>query len=125
MGVSITVALAEAAAELKARGISDARLDASVLLGHTTRQDRTFLIAHGDVELSPGQLQKFQKLVIRRADGEPLQYLTGRQEFFKLDFEVTPDVLIPRPETELIVEAVLDLFPTAAAFDFADAGTGS
>jgi release factor glutamine methyltransferase len=70
-------------------------------------------------------LQAFQGFVDRRAGGEPLQYITRHQEFFKLDFEVTPDVLIPRPETELIVEAVLGVFPGTSEFTFADVGTGS
>src|SRR4029077_19910862 len=74
---------------------------------------------------SSEEWQAFRGFVDRRAGGEPLQYITGHQEFFKFAFEVTPDVLIPRPETEFIVEAVLGLFPRVSEFTFADVGTGS
>ncbi|HYW74003.1 MAG TPA: peptide chain release factor N(5)-glutamine methyltransferase [Pyrinomonadaceae bacterium] len=125
MGVSIAAAIAEATAKLKTQGVTAPRLEASLLLEHAIKRDRTFIIAHSEVELSPEQSQAFERFLARRADGEPLQYITGHQEFFKLDFEVTPDVLIPRPETELIVETILDLFPPATPFRFADVGTGS
>ena len=71
------------------------------------------------------QFDQYQALVARRAGGYPLQYLTGHQEFFQLDFEVTPDVLIPRPETELIVEVGIEILKDKAAPCFADLGTGS
>jgi release factor glutamine methyltransferase len=125
MGVSIAKAIAEAAAKLDGQGVSQPRLEASLLIAHTIQCDRTFLIGHSDREVSSEELQAFHGFVRRRAGGEPLQYITGHQEFFKLDFEVTPDVLVPRPETELIVEAVLGLFPRTAEFTFADVGTGS
>jgi release factor glutamine methyltransferase len=125
MGASIARAIAEAAAKLDSRGVSHPRLEASLLLEHTIHCDRTFVIGHSDRELSSKELQAFQGFVERRVGGEPLHYITGHQEFFKLDFEVTPDVLVPRPETELIVEAVLSLFPDTSEFTFADVGTGS
>jgi release factor glutamine methyltransferase len=125
MGVSIARAITEAAANLDDQGISQPRLEASLLIAHTLQCNRTFVIGHRDRELSNEELQAFHGVVHRRAGGEPLQYITGHQEFFKLDFGVTPDVLIPRPETELIVEAVLGLFPRTAKFTFADVGTGS
>ena len=125
MGASIARAIAEAAAKLASRGVTPSRLEASLLLEHAIQCDRTFVIGHSDRELSSEELQAFQDLVDRRAGGEPLQYITRHQEFFKLDFEVTPDVLIPRPETELIVEAVLGVFPGTSEFTFADVGTGS
>lgn len=125
MGASIARAIAEAAAKLDSRGVTPSRLEASLLLEHAIQCDRTFVIGHSDRELSSRELQAFQGFVDRRAGGEPLQYITRHQEFFKLDFEVTPDVLIPRPETELIVEAVLGVFPGTSEFTFADVGTGS
>jgi len=125
MDVSIATALNQAADKLQTQEVDEPRMDAALLLSHTLGRDRTFLIAHDDELLSAEQSRIFDDLVLRRASGEPLQYLTGHQEFFKLDFEVTPDVLIPRPETELIVEAVLELFPQNAEFNFADVGTGS
>lgn len=124
MSVSIGSALSEAARTLAAN-ISEPRLDAALLLSHVIGRDRAFLIAHPEVTIAGPQLKEFEELIARRAQGEPLQYLTGHQEFFKLDFEVTPDVLIPRPETELIVEAALELVDPNAAFAFADLGIGS
>ena len=125
MDVSIATAIKEAAEKLGAHGVDQPRLEAALLLGQTLGCTRAFLIAHDDQSLSPEQAQVFAGFISRRASGEPLQYITGHQEFFKLDFAVTPDVLIPRPETELIVEAALDLFPRDADFSFADVGTGS
>jgi release factor glutamine methyltransferase len=125
MDVSIATTINEAARKLRAHNVGEPRLEAALLLCHVIGCDRAFLIAHDDRTLSSDQSQAFNAFVSRRAAGEPLQYLTGHQEFFKLDFLVTPDVLIPRPETELIVEAVLELFPRGAEFTFADVGTGS
>ena len=125
MAVSIGAALGEAAQGLRNHGITEPRLDAALLLGHILQRDRAFLVAHTDDELSPAHLEAFHNLTSRRSIGEPLQYLTQHQEFFKLDFEVTPDVLIPRPETELLVEAALDVLPASSKLDFVDLGTGS
>src|SRR5215471_13236721 len=125
MPVSIGAALTEAAEGLRSHGIIEPRLEASLLLGHVLRRDRAYLIAHNEQELRPDQLEVIRSFVDRRASGEPLQYLTKHQEFFKLDFEVTPDVLIPRPETELLVEAALDVLLPNSKLQFADLGTGS
>ena len=125
MPVSIAQAVAEAAEKLRRGGVNEARSEATLLLGHTLGRDRAFAIAHADGEVPTERLVRFREFVARRAAGEPLQYITGHQEFFRLDFEVTPAVLIPRPETELIVEAVLELFRNTASFSFADIGTGS
>lgn len=83
------------------------RLDAESLLIHVVGRDRAWLLAHPDAHLLTEQVGRVRELVSRREAHEPLQYLTGRQEFFGLDLCVTEDVLIPRPETELLVEAVL------------------
>jgi len=125
MPVSIGDVLTEAAEELRSQGIIEPRLEASLLLGHVLQRDRAYLIAHNEQELRPDQLVVIRSFVDRRANGEPLQYLTNHQEFFKLDFEVTPDVLIPRPETESLVEAALDVLPPNSKLQFADLGTGS
>ncbi len=124
MSVSIDYALASAAQTLRTAGIDQPQTDASLLLADLLRRDRAYLIAHADSELRAAEHEEFQSRVARRAAGEPLQYIMGRQQFFKLDFEVTPDVLIPRPETELIVEAALEL-ADQRAINFADVGTGS
>ena len=114
--------------------ISIARRDAETLLLHVLRpegRDRAWLLAHPEAPLAPAQTAAFFGLVGRRAKNEPIQYLTGRQEFYGLDLQVTPDVLIPRPETELLVEAVLSWFAaqktesTHAQLQIADVGTGS
>ena len=125
MSATIKIALTEGAASLKKAGVDDPRNQASLLLMHLLERDRTFLLAHPETNLSAKQFEQYQALVTRRAEGYPLQYLTGRQEFFQLDFEVTPDVLIPRPETELIVEVGIEILRDKPAPCFADLGTGS
>jgi release factor glutamine methyltransferase len=125
MSVSIGAALREAAEQLRGHEIHEPRREAALLLGHILRRDRAFVFAHIDEDLSPEQLEVLGGLVSRRGGGEPLQYITEHQEFFKLDFEVTPDVLIPRPETELVVEGALDVLPRDRQSEFVDVGTGS
>jgi release factor glutamine methyltransferase len=122
---SIEDAVREGAQRLREGGVAESRRDAGSLLAHVLDRDRTFVIAHAGDELNDEQFETFQSLIKRRAAGEPLQYITGHQEFFKLDFEVSPSVLIPRPETELIVEAALALLPDDRAARIADIGTGS
>ena len=123
---NIREALTEASARLRAAGIADARPDARALLAHTLARDHAFLIAHSDDELELSALALFRARVGRRAAGEPVQYITGRQEFYGLDFEVNRAVLIPRPETELLVESALELLRDGdAAPRICDVGTGS
>jgi release factor glutamine methyltransferase len=122
----IAEALTKAAADLRAAGIPDARADARALLSDTLGRDHAFLIAHSADELEPGALALFRERIARRATGEPVQYITGRQEFYGLDFEVSPAVLIPRPETELLVETALALLRDGDAPPLVcDVGTGS
>ena len=83
------------------------RRDAETLLMHVLGRNRAWLIAHPEAGVAPGAEAAFQALLVRRAAGEPVQHLTGTQEFFGLDLRVTPDVLIPRPETEHVVETIL------------------
>jgi release factor glutamine methyltransferase len=107
--------------------VSDtARLDAQVLLAHLLEKPRAWLLAHPEAELIPGQERVLEELAARLEAGEPLPYLLGHWEFFGLDFTVTPSVLIPRPETELLVEqaqAWLRSHPLRRSA--ADVGTGS
>ena len=123
--LKIAEALQEASAALRASGVADARADARALLSHTLARGHAFLVAHSDDELEPHDLTLFRERVARRAEGEPVQYITGRQEFYGLDFEVNPAVLIPRPETELVVETALELLRGADAPRVCDVGTGS
>jgi len=125
--MKIREALTEASAALRAAGIGDARPDARALLADTLARDHAFLIAHSEDELDTDARALFQERIRRRAAGEPVQYITGRQEFYGLDFEVNPAVLIPRPETELLVEVALELLreKTDAPPLVCDVGTGS
>jgi release factor glutamine methyltransferase len=112
------------AAELLRASPLDA-VDARVLLAHTLGWTRTQLITRADTPLDAAAIARYLALEARRAAGEPVAQLVGAREFFGLAFEVTPDVLIPRPETELLVEAALDTLDGAAAPRVLDLGTGS
>jgi len=100
-------------------------VDAQVLLAHVLGVDRAWLIGHATEELPRASADAFFALAKRRRDGEPVAYLTGRREFYGLDLAVTPAVLIPRPETETLVEVVLERLPADRATHVADLGTGS
>ena len=99
------------------------RIEAEILLCHAAGQDRTWLYAHGSDPLAPAVAATYAKFVARRQAGEPIAYLIGRREFWNLQLEVGPAVLIPRPETELLVEAALARCPDAR--QIVDLGTGS
>jgi release factor glutamine methyltransferase len=101
-------------------------LDAQVVLAHALGQSRTWLLAHPEADLSAPQLASVEEALARLEAGAPLPYVLGRWEFFGLDFNVTPDVLIPRPETELLVEkAIAWLKASPERRSVADIGTGS
>jgi release factor glutamine methyltransferase len=119
----IAEVLREASQILERGGVPEARREAGSLLSFVIGKDRTFLISHAEDELDDQQVNQFRDVVERRAAGEPLQYITGVQDFFGREFRVTPDVLIPRPETELLVEAALEV--NRAAKFICDVGTGS
>ena len=112
------------------RHVPSAQLAAELLLMHVLGCDRGYLHAHPERELSPESIEHYMRLIAERATGKPTQYITGHQEFWGLDFQVTPEVLIPRPETEHLVETVLDLtqrygLEIDARLRIADVGTGS
>lgn len=127
MQSSVHQAIAAARRTLAEAGIppADAALDAEVLARHALGWDRAALIARGREHPPPGFEERFAHLVSRRAAREPVAYITGVREFWGRDFAVSPDVLIPRPETELIVEAVLELSRARVPNTIADVGTGS
>jgi release factor glutamine methyltransferase len=103
-----------------------ARRDAETLALHLLHRDRAWLLTHPDTELTPTQLQRLNELTHRRAAHEPLQHLTGQQEFYGLPLRVTPDTLIPRPETEHLVEAAIAWAATQPhALRILDVGTGT
>ncbi|MEK6302256.1 MAG: peptide chain release factor N(5)-glutamine methyltransferase [Acidobacteriota bacterium] len=125
---SITKVITEGAARLKASAVADERRTAGVLLCHVLGIDRTHLLTKSDELVAASEYETYLTLIERRAAGEPLQYITGHQEFYGLDFVVTPDVLIPRPETEFLVERVVKLasdFPKEESLLIVDLGTGS
>lgn len=101
------------------------RIDAEFLLAHVLGRPRAWLYAHAEDALVAQQLERFQTLVARRRAGEPVAYLTGRRGFWSLDLSVTTDTLIPRPETELLVELALARLPVAQSASVLDLGTGS
>ena len=101
------------------------RIDAELLLLHVLGQSRSWLYAHAEDAIGRDVQAAFEALLERRAAGEPVAYLTGRRGFWTLELEVTPATLIPRPETELLVELALQRLPREAAKRVADLGTGS
>lgn len=108
------------------KGIDAPRLDAEVLLSHVLKKERIHLYVHFDEPLETVELAEYRELVKRRVQHVPVAYLTGHREFMGLDFEVTPDVLIPRPETELLVQTAIEgLRAVEGQKRFADIGTGS
>lgn len=100
-------------------------VDAQVLLAHVLGVDRAWLVGHATDELARASADAFFALAKRCRDGEPVAYLTGRREFYGLDLAVTPAVLVPRPETETLVEVVLERLPAERPTRVADLGTGS
>ena len=110
--------------------MQSADLEASLLLGMATGLDRLGMITHTGMALEPAMVEAFEAYMARREAYEPLQYITGKQEFMSLEFLVTPEVLIPRPETEHLVEAILDIEedaggPPEDGRQVVDIGTGS
>jgi len=106
--MDIRTALKQGLAKLRAAGIPSHTLAGELLLLHVLGRDRTWIYAHPEEEIPAADARFFSELIARRLSGEPTQYLTGKQEFWGLEFEVTPDVLIPRPETEHVMEVALD-----------------
>ena len=104
---------------------SSARLDAEVLLAHVLNKTRTRLRGWPDDPVPANQVARYRELIARRAGGEPVAYLTGIREFWSLSLEVTPETLIPRPETERLVEVALALIPGGEPLVVADLGTGT
>src|SRR6202521_836360 len=135
--MDIRTVLKEGIAQLSAAHVPSHTLAAELLLMHALDCDRTWLYSHPEEIVAPATAERFFALVARRAAGEPTQYLTGKQEFWGLEFEVTPDVLIPRPETEHVAESAFDRLAVreiragrpqkndGAGLRIADIGTGS
>jgi release factor glutamine methyltransferase len=122
---NIAETLRKATEILQASGLAEPRREAGSLLAFALKKDRTFLITHDKYELSLAEEAGFQAILERRAAREPLQYITGRQEFYGLDFMVAAGVLIPRPETEMIVENAIEILKPLERSRFCEIGTGS
>src|SRR6267142_1316556 len=135
--MDIRTALKTGIRQLREANAPSFTLAAELLLLHVVGRNRTWLYAHPEEILSDTDANRFLDLITRRAAGEPTQHLTGKQEFWGLEFEVTPDVLIPRPETEHIIEVALDRLAVrerragrkqtlaGEGLQIADIGTGS
>ena len=123
----LTLSVGEAlAAECQLNTISTSpRLDIQLLLMHTMGQTRSWLLTHNDQRLTAAELEQFQILLSRRKTGEPVAYLLGTQGFWDMDLMVSSDTLIPRPETELLIELLLEALPAGEAIKLIDLGTGT
>ncbi|TAH31710.1 peptide chain release factor N(5)-glutamine methyltransferase [Candidatus Saccharibacteria bacterium] len=130
---TITAWFQEAEQRFSNTDLPSPRLDAELLLAHALEVDRTWLHAHGDEVLTAQQLTKLEHLITRRLNREPIAYITGRKEFYGREFIVTPDVLIPRPESETMIDLLKSLHPAILAktprskeqIFLIDVGTGS
>ena len=121
---SITAVLATAASRLSS--VSDsARLDAEILLARSINMPRSYLFAHPEEELDKNAVQRLAETIERRLNGEPMAYITGIKEFWSLELLVTSATLVPRPETELLVDLALREIPQDAGWQVLDLGTGS
>ncbi len=118
-------ALATAVERLDAADVGSPRMNAEGLLMFVLGADRAYLYAHPERELTAEEAARYEGVLAQRATGVPSQYITGHQEFWGLDFVVSPAVLIPRPETEHLVEAVLELARGVQCPKIVDVGTGS
>ncbi len=125
--ITVGRAIVSASQRLSEAGCDTPRLDAQVILAHVLGQDRSWLFAHHDYQLSDQEIERYTELIARRARREPVAYLIGRKEFYGLEFLVDRRVLIPRPETELLVDAALGQIASRSREPVlvADVGTGS
>jgi release factor glutamine methyltransferase len=132
--LSLRTSLSEAIAQLSRANVASPGLAAELLLMHTLGREKVWIYGHPECELEAAERERFFDLIARRLSGIPTQHLTGHQEFWGLDFEVTPDVLIPRPETEHLIEVALERLGAATgassprrleSFQIADVCTGS
>lgn len=126
MSDPVSIEKALSAATDKLRGISEAaRLEAELLLARAIDMPRSFLFAHPEDELDDDALQRLDETVMRRLAGEPMAYITGSKEFWSMQLAVSPATLVPRPETELLVDIALRDIPRKADWQILDLGTGS
>jgi release factor glutamine methyltransferase len=126
MSDPVSIEKALSAATEKLHGVSEApRLEAELLLARAIDTPRSFLFAHPEDELDDDALQRLDEAVARRLAGEPMAYITGSKEFWSMELAVSPATLVPRPETELLVDIALRDIPRKAEWQILDLGTGS
>jgi release factor glutamine methyltransferase len=123
--MNIEIAIKSACRELKKNKISSALLDSELLLSQVIKKDRKFILLNLDKELDKSTQNSFRDLILKRSRGKPLAYLTGIKSFWKYDFKVNEKVLIPRPDTEVIIEQVLRIYKNKNYLNFLEVGVGS
>ena len=123
--MNIEIAIKNACRELKKNKISSALLDSELLLSQVIKKDRKFILLNLDKELDENTQNSFRDLILKRSRGKPLAYLTGIKSFWKYDFDVNEKVLIPRPDTEIIIEQVLKIYKNKNYLNFLEVGVGS
>ena len=123
--MKIEIAIKNAYRELKKNKISSALLDSELLLSQVIKKDRKFILLNLDKELDKSTQNSFRDLILKRSRGKPLAYLTGIKSFWKYDFKVNEKVLIPRPDTEIIIEQVLRIYKNKNYLNFLEVGVGS
>jgi len=123
--MNIEIAIKKAYKELKKNKISSALLDSELLLSKVIKKDRKFILLNLDKEILQSDQNIFKDLILKRSQGKPLAYLTGVKSFWNYDFKVNEKVLIPRPDSEIIIEQVLDIYKNKNSLNFLEVGIGS
>ena len=123
--MNIEIAIKKACKELKKNKIKSALLDSELLLSKVIKKDRKFILLNLDKELDQNDQDNFKDLILKRSKGKPIAYLTGKKSFWKYDFKVNEKVLIPRPDTEIIIEQVLKIYKNKNNINFLEVGVGS
>ncbi len=123
--MNIENAIKDACKELKKNNISSALLDSELLLSKVIKKDRKFILLNLDKELNQRDQDSFKNLIIKRSKGKPLAHLTGIKSFWNYDFKINEKILIPRPDSEIIIEEVLDIYKNKNNLNFLEIGIGS
>ena len=123
--MNIEIAIKDACKELKKNNISSALLDSELLLSKVIKKDRKFILLNPEKKINRDDQNSFNDLIVKRSKGKPLAYLTGIKSFWKYDFKINEKVLIPRPDTEIIIEQVLDIYKNKNNVNFLEVGIGS
>jgi release factor glutamine methyltransferase len=123
--MKLEIAINKASKELKKNNIKTALLDSELLMSKALNKTREFIILNLENEINDQDYFNFQKLIYERSKGKPISYLTNKKFFWKYEFEIKENVLIPRPDTEIIIEQVLNIYKTINKINFLDIGFGS